>query len=175
MPVEDPSANRKHPGVATYNGYFVTRHSIVRPSSHLDPIKQRRRNVALRERRNDRDDVLPLHSRSTGHLICRVQGRARRDTRRNAFELREIGRPIERGLVRYGDHLVDHVGVEDLRNEAGTDLAKLEGIPAGISSGAALYAAFQVAARPEMEGKNIVTIIPSFAERYITTPLFDGI
>lgn len=55
------------------------------------------------------------------------------------------------------------------------DLAKLEGIPAGISSGAALYAAFQVAARPEMEGKNIVVIIPSFAERYITTPLFDGI
>jgi cysteine synthase A len=54
-------------------------------------------------------------------------------------------------------------------------LAKAEGIPAGISSGAALAATLKLAARPEMAGKLIVTIIPSFAERYITTPLFEGI
>jgi cysteine synthase A len=54
-------------------------------------------------------------------------------------------------------------------------LARMEGIPAGISSGAALAATLKLAARPEMAAKLIVTIIPSFAERYITTPLFEGI
>ena len=54
-------------------------------------------------------------------------------------------------------------------------LAKTEGIPAGISSGAALAATLKLAKRPEMAGKRIVTIIPSFAERYITTALFEGL
>ncbi len=54
-------------------------------------------------------------------------------------------------------------------------LAKVEGIPGGISSGAALAATLKVAKRPEFDGKRIVTIIPSFAERYITTALFEGL
>jgi len=54
-------------------------------------------------------------------------------------------------------------------------VAKEEGIPVGISSGAALVAAFDVASRDDMAGKLVVTIIPSFAERYISTPLFDGL
>jgi cysteine synthase A len=54
-------------------------------------------------------------------------------------------------------------------------LAKLEGIPCGISSGAAVAAAFKIGARPEMAGKKIVVIVPSFAERYVSTALFEGL
>ena len=54
-------------------------------------------------------------------------------------------------------------------------VARLEGVPVGISSGAALQAAVVIGSRKENKGKNIVVIIPSFAERYLSTALFEGL
>ncbi|MEM6945980.1 MAG: pyridoxal-phosphate dependent enzyme, partial [Pseudomonadota bacterium] len=54
-------------------------------------------------------------------------------------------------------------------------LARLEGVPGGISSGAAIAAALEIAEREEMGGKRLLTVLPSCAERYLSTPLFDGV
>tara|TARA_R110002051_G_scaffold44155_3_gene89648 strand:+ start:193 stop:1185 length:993 start_codon:yes stop_codon:yes gene_type:complete len=69
--------------------------------------------------------------------------------------------------------------VEQVTNEEAFDMARkmarVEGIPAGISSGAALAVAFRLAALSENAGKTIVVIVPSFAERYLSTALFEGL
>ncbi len=69
--------------------------------------------------------------------------------------------------------------VEQVSNEDSFDMARkvarVEGIPVGISSGAALTAAFRLAALDENAGETIVVVIPSFAERYLSTALFEGL
>lgn len=57
--------------------------------------------------------------------------------------------------------------------EAARMLARTEGILAGVSSGAALYAAIELARKPENEGKTIVVLLPDTGDRYLSTPLFD--
>ena len=77
---------------------------------------------------------------------------------------------LDRGVI---DEIVQ-VSNEDSLDMA-RRVAREEGIPVGISSGAALTAAFDVASRDDMAGKLVVAIIPSFAERYLSTALFDGL
>ncbi len=77
---------------------------------------------------------------------------------------------LERGLI---DEVVT-IGNETAF-ETARKAARLEGLPGGISSGAAIAAGLEVGARPEMAGKRVVVIIPSFAERYLSTALFEGL
>ena len=74
--------------------------------------------------------------------------------------------------------LIDEVVARRQRDAPSTPparLARLEGLAVGISSGAALAAALEVGSGPRCEGKLIVVILPSFAERYLSTALFEGL
>ncbi len=90
-------------------------------------------------------------------------------------KIQGIGAGFVPGILDTG--LIDEVLT--ISNETAFEYARRaareEGIPVGISSGAAIAAAIEMAERPDMNGKTIVVIIPSFAERYLTTALFDGL
>jgi cysteine synthase len=92
-----------------------------------------------------------------------------------AHKIQGIGAGFVPGILDRG--VIDEV--IKVSNDDSFDMARraarVEGLPVGISSGAALTAAFDLALRPEMTGKTIVTIIPSFAERYLSTALFEGL
>ncbi|WP_371398597.1 cysteine synthase A [Algimonas porphyrae] len=104
--------------------------------------------------------------------------------------------PVESPVISGGDkgpHKIQGIGAGFIPDNLDTNLvdetvtinsdtafgtarhvAAEDGVPVGISSGAAIAASLLVGARPDMRGKRIVTIIPSFAERYLSTPLFDA-
>ena len=75
----------------------------------------------------------------------------------------------------YDANAVDEIAAVSAENAGKTarELAKKEGVLVGISSGASLYAALQLAQRPEFEGKTIVALLPDTGERYLSTWLFD--
>ena len=77
---------------------------------------------------------------------------------------------VDRGVI---DDVITVSNEESF--EMARKAARIEGIPVGISSGAALSAAFRYASRDDQAGKLIVAIIPSFAERYLSTALFEGL
>lgn len=77
---------------------------------------------------------------------------------------------MEQGLVDEVITIGNETAFETARRAA-----RMEGLPCGISSGAAIAAALEIGARDDMAGKQIVVIIPSFAERYLSTALFDGL
>jgi cysteine synthase A len=90
-------------------------------------------------------------------------------------KIQGIGAGFVPGILDTG--LIDEVITvgNETAFETARSLARKEAIPGGISSGAAVAAALELGKRPEWEGKMIVVIIPSFAERYLTTALFDNI
>jgi cysteine synthase A len=77
---------------------------------------------------------------------------------------------LDRGVI---DEILTVTNEESF--EMARKAARIEGLPCGISSGAALSAAFRLASRDEWAGKLIVAIVPSFAERYLSTALFEGL
>ena len=62
---------------------------------------------------------------------------------------------------------------DDAAYDTARQMARFEGLLVGISSGAAVWASLQIGQRQEMDGKLIVTIIPSFGERYLSTKLYE--
>jgi cysteine synthase A len=109
------------------------------------------------------------------------------------FAVEPTGSPILSG-GEPGPHMIQGIGAGFVPGNADTSLidevvtvtneeametarllAKLEGIPGGISSGAAAAAAVKVGSRDDMTGKTLVVILPSFAERYVSTALFEGL
>lgn len=94
--------------------------------------------------------------------------------RKGAHGLQGIGAGFKPELLN--DKIYDEIVTvaEEDAYQAARDMATMEGVLVGISSGAALWAATQIAERPEMSGKTIVVLLPDTGDRYLSTPLFQS-
>lgn len=94
--------------------------------------------------------------------------------RKGAHGLQGIGAGFKPELLN--DKIYDEIVTvaEEDAYQAARDMATMEGVLVGISSGAALWAATQIAERPEMRGKTIVVLLPDTGDRYLSTPLFQS-
>ncbi|WP_372870437.1 cysteine synthase A [Shewanella sp.] len=129
----------------------------------------------------------------TSRYIKNVQGKAIVSVAVEPADSPVISQTLAGEAVQPGPHKIQGIGagfipgnldlelidrVETVSNEDAIEMAhrlmKEEGILVGISSGAAVVAANRIAALPEFEGKNIVVILPSAAERYLSSVLFQG-
>ena len=100
-----------------------------------------------------------------GRLLARRLGRELVDT--DALIVEREGRSIPDIFAQSGE---DYFRAREV--EAAGELARREGILAGITSGAAVWAAAELARRPENRGKVIVALLPDSGERYLSTPMF---
>ena len=135
-----------------------------------------------RRRRHRRHDHR-RRSGAEGAQAERADGRGRAGRLRPCCPAARPGRTRSRGSARASrPPILDQSVIDEIvavGNQTAFDTARLtariEGVPVGISSGAAIAAAIDVGRRPENAGKTIVVIIPSFAERYLSTALFEGL
>ncbi len=167
------------------------------PSQFANPANpQIHRETTALEIWNDTDgkaDVLVSGIGTSGTIVGVSQVMKERKPEFRSYAIEPVESPVLSG-GEHSPHMIQGIGagfvpdiferdlidgVVQINSQQAIDMArevtKLEGIPCGISGGAAFAATIEVARMPENKGKQIVTIIPSFAERYISTPLFDGL
>jgi cysteine synthase A len=137
--------------------------------------RHRRHHLRRRDRHQEAQSQFQSHRRRTGHSPVITQCKGRAPQARPAQDSRRRRRlhPQEPRNANSIDEVITCTN-EDAFAFA-RRLAAEEGILAGISSGANMWAALQVALRPEYKGKTIVTVMCSTGERYISTAMYDGL
>ena len=192
-----PAAQGMHGAVAKAEELVRTTRYAVMPQQFKHPANPEiHRRTTAEEIWNDTDGMIDVFVSAvgTGGTITGV-GQVLKPRKKSLriVAVEPKGSPVLSG-GKPGPHTIQGIGagfIPDTLDSAVIDevitvsndeafatarsLARQEGIPAGISSGAAVAAALTIGKRPRMAGKTIVVVLPSFAERYLSTALFDGL